>query len=436
MPFSRLFALLVFLGVVPIYIASFFGWAVYVFIIYNALLAALLIVDFMITPGAKAFEVTRVCDEKFSLGIENHILIKVRNRSAYKVLFLVRDDIPPYLKLCRNFSIISARPFAESEGGYSIIPEKRGEFKFGNIYLKCSGVLKLCSKTLEYDQRRSYKVYPNLRDLRKYSIAAISKSHFLYGTKKAKGYGIGSEFESLREYNDGDDYRKINWMATARAGKFIVNNYEPEKNQQIFIMLDSSRVMNSEINYIKKLDYSINASFLLAEIATKKGDNTGLIVFDNEVRRFIKPGKGSSHFNLIAENLYNVEENLVTADYKGALMYLNKNQMRRSLLCIFTELFNVEEASLLVSSLKSVAKNHVPLIITIKDMRLYEIMKDDIKNTNDVFVKAAAMKLIQERERIQKLFFDSGIACLDVPPDKLSIELVNKYLNMKSMMQI
>ena len=240
------------------------------------------------------------------------------------------------------------------------MPQKRGEYTFGKIHIRYNGVLRLCSKKGVYDITKSYKVYPNIKDLSRYGLAAIKKSQLIQGIKKFKAYGTGTEFESLKEYAEGDDYRKINWLASARSNKLIVNTYEPEKNQQVMIMLDSSRVMNSEINYIKKLDYSINAAFLLADVVIKKGDNVGVMVFDSQVKRYIKPGKGLGHFQLLAENLYNVEENFVSADYKGALTYLNQNQNRRCLICIFTELFSVDEALTLSSALKNIAVSCSP----------------------------------------------------------------------------
>ncbi|MCR4435546.1 MAG: DUF58 domain-containing protein [Clostridiales bacterium] len=436
MPFSRLFVILVLAGVVPVLAAGMLGAAFYAFILYNGILILLLAVDWIITPGGKAFEVLRECDEKLSLGCDNKIVIKVRNNSDYSFNLELRDTVPLFFKVNNSTVKIKAIPHHEIDGRYSVIPEKRGEFIFGNVYCRYAGLLSLCRKRAEFELEHTCKVYPNLKDMRRFRLAALKKSQLLYGVKKTKAYGEGTEFESLREYSQGDDYRKINWMATARANKPIVNTYTPEKNQQVFILLDSSRVMNSEINSIKKLDYSINSSFLLAEVAVKNGDNTGLMVFDSDVRRFIKPGKGMGHFRLIAENLYNVEENLVTADYKGALVYLNQRQKRRSLLCIFTELFNAEEALRLAEALKSLARHHLPLVITIKDMRLYELAEKELKEAEDIFLKAAALKLLEEREKIAGIFRKSGIPSMDVPPDKLSIEVVNKYLTMKSTLQL
>ncbi|TYQ18310.1 UNVERIFIED_CONTAM: uncharacterized protein (DUF58 family) [Acetivibrio alkalicellulosi] len=436
MHFSRLFSLLILAGVVPIFIGAITGLHFYIFIIYNVFLITLLIIDHVITPKKKDFEVERICDEKLSMGAENEISINIRNNSNYKIDIEALDEIPQYIEFEKKVVKIKVHPHYDAEGKYIVIPQKRGEFLFGSIHIRYNGVLKLCSKKYKYDAIKKYKVYPNLKDLTKYGLAAIKKSQLMQGIKKIKSYGLGTEFESLREYNTGDDYRKINWLATARANKFIINTYEPEKNQQIMIMLDSSRVMNSEIKYIKKLDYSINAAFLLADVAIKKGDNVGVLVFDSSVKRYVKPGKGMGQFQLLAENLYNVEENFVSADYNGALRYLNQNQKRRSLLCIFTELFNTSEAFELSSALKNIAKHHIPIVITIKDMRLYEWEQSEVKTTNDIFLKAAAIKMVKEREQIMKVFHDSGIGVIDVPPDKLSIEVVNKYLQMKSMMQI
>ncbi|NLD49644.1 MAG: DUF58 domain-containing protein [Clostridiaceae bacterium] len=436
MPFSKLFTILLAVGTIPILIASLIGLEFYMFIIYNILLVVLFIIDLRITPGKEELEVSRICDNKLSMGTENDIIISIRNNSNYYLDIEALDEIPQFMKTKRSIVKFRAVPHYDTEGRYVVIPEKRGEFTFGKIHVGYRGILRLCHKTGKYDLEERYKVYPNLKDLSRYGLAAIKRNQLIQGVKRVRNYGAGTEFESLKEYNEGDDYRKVNWLATARANKLIVNTYEPEKNQQVMIMLDSSRVMNSEIDFIKKLDYAINSSFLLADIAIKKGDNVGVMVFDSSVKRYIKPGKGVGQFQLIAENLYNVEENFVSADYAGALTYLNQYQNRRSLLCIFTELFNADEAIQLSLALKNIAKSHVPLVITIKDMRIYQISESRIKETKDIFLKTASMKLIEEREKIQKIFNESGIAVVDVPPDKLSVEVVNKYLAMKSMLQL
>ncbi len=436
MPFSKTFAGFIILGIIPIVLGAFFGLSFYIFIVYNLILSGLLFIDFIITPGADKLEIRRECDRKLSMGSENIIKIIVRNKGSHVLHIEARDEVPSYMDVMGGTIRIKSVPHYENSGSYTVVPQKRGEYAFGDIHIRYRGVLKLCMKYVRFNTKESLKVFPNLKDLKRYSFASLRKNLVLIGNKKMKTYGIGTEFESLREYSEGDDYRKVNWLATARSSKLIVNNYEPERNQQVYIMLDSSRVMNTEINYIKKLDYAINSAFLLAEIAGKKGDNIGLLVFDKDVKRFVKSSKGMTHFSTIADNLYNVEENFVTADYDNALFHLCKYQRRRSLLCIFTDLFNSQEALALVKALKTTGRNHIPLVITIKDMRVYEMAANKISTVTDIYDKCAAVKEIDEREKIQRIFESAGIASIDIPPDKLSMEVVNKYLNMKAMMQL
>ncbi len=436
MPFTSKFSLLVLLGVVPVLLASFIGYAAIAFILYNLILIILLLWDYFKTPAAKTIEASRECEEKFSLGAENTVVIKIRNNSDYALPVTIKDEIPLFFNIKKEELSVNVPAHQEACASYVVVPLKRGQFRFGNVYVKYTGLLGLCSKLCKISLEHDYKVYPNIKDLRRFTLSAIRKAQLLQGEKKIRTYGSGTEFESLREYTEGDDYRKINWPATARSDKLIINSYEPQRNQQIFVMVDSSRVMNSEINYIKKLDYAVNSAFLLADFAIRKGDNAGLLVFDSEVKRFVKPGKGMAHFQLIAENLYNIEENLVSADFEGALLYLGRNHKRRSLLCIFTELFNQEEAMQLVKALKSAARNHLPLVITIKDTRIEETADKDIKDSEDIFLKSAAIQLVSERKKIRQILVSNGIACMDIPPDKLSIEVLNRYITMKSMMQI
>lgn len=435
MSVSRLTVFLFFVGVVFIFIGGLFDIAGYVFLAYNLVLLLLVVIDYKITPGKKSIEVIRECDKKFSLGVENNISLCIKNRSSSKIKVKVADEIPEYIESSDLNMEIIVNGFSDAKASYYVIPRKRGEYIFGNVHVKYSGILKLCSKYYRCESTESYKVYPNMRDLSRVDFRDLKKALVVDGVLRNKVYGIGTEFESLREYNIDDDYRKLNWMATARSNKLIVNNYDPEKNQHIYILMDSSRVMNSEINYIKKLDYAINASLMLAEFALKKGDLTGLLVFDSEIRRHVKPNKGIKHFQSIADSLYNIKEEFVSADYNMAMSYLYKNQRKRGLLCIFTELTNIEETKKIIKALKVYSAGYSPLVITIKDTGLNKILTKNIKDSDDVFDKIAADKFVQERQKMKKMLSASNIPCIDVEPDKLSIAIINKYLGMKSSMK-
>jgi uncharacterized protein (DUF58 family) len=431
MPFSNRFVILLFTGIIPIVLGEILGLSLIAFILYNLTICILLIVDLVITPSVIELEAKRVCDEKFSLGVDNTVVISIRNNGKKLIKAFVKDEVPFFLDTKGLPLQLTIPPHQESEVNYTIMPKKRGEYSLGWIHIKYNGVMGLCQKYGKIDNTKRHKVYPNLKDLSRNDFRNVNKNLLLSGPKRVKIFGLGTEFESLREYNNGDEYRRINWLATARVNKLIVNNYEPEKNQQIFILIDSGRVMNSELYNIKKLDYVINASLMLVDAALKRGDNTGIMVFDDKIRRFIKPGKGQLQFQLIADNLYNIEENLVSSDYMLAMKYLSTNQKRRALVCIFTEFFTRDEALKLKKSINTYLKHHLPLIISIKDLRIQNTSFKDIENEDDIYNKGAAIKFMEEREAIKKIFRDSNMACIDVPPDKLSVEVVNRYIYMK-----
>lgn len=443
MPIGKRFIYSILFGTLLILVGYLFNISVEVFIAYNLILFSVFVLDLLITPSKNDFEVNRICEEKFSLGCENKVSIKVRNNSRHKVNLILKDDIPNFFiyKIVKENEFIldenrilenTVMPNEEGVFEYFLIPEKRGEFKFGNINIKFSGVIGLCQKQFKFDSSFIYKVYPNLKDLSKHTLANVKKNLILSGNKKIKSFYGGNEFESLSEYSYGDDFRKINWTATARNNRLIVNLYQPEKNQDVYIMVDCSRGMNSEINYIKKLDYSLNASTLLADLVLKNDDRIGLLVFDNKIRKFVKAGKGIGQFNLLIENMYNVSENLVSSSYWDAFLYFNKNQHKRSLICLFTQLDNVEETKHLLKSIKAYLNNHKILIISIKDLRIYESLDKPLNNEEDIYIKSSSIKLIDEERKIENLLRHSGVELINIPPDKLSLEVVNQYLIMKA----
>jgi uncharacterized protein (DUF58 family) len=322
-------------------------------------------------------------------------------------------------------------PHGEATFIYKITPLKRGEFTFDKIHIHYPGLLGFCKKKSIISLLEKYKVYPNMKALSQYTLNSLSKNLFIQGLKKTRTVSSGGEFEALREYTPGDDVRKINWSATARSNSLIVNTYTPEKNQHIYAFIDSSRVMNSEINDIKKLDYAINSAFLLSDYIIRAGDNIGLMVFDSKVRKYLPPGKGPAQFDLIADDLYNVEAPENSASYTDAIQFFNSKQKRRSLIFIFTELFNKDEALRFAQAIRSQLSKHIVFTITIKDPRLEEMANLEATTTRDLFVKSAAVKVLEERKKIKAVLSSAGILNSDISPDKLSLEVVGRYIDIK-----
>jgi len=422
------------IGAVVVFFAGIGGdvWAVVAFTLQLLILISLFVLDVISSPSPKKINVERIMETKLSLAALNKVEIIVRNGSNHKLKIYVTDDIPFHFtnNLPMEPGFIS--PHGQLSYFYEITPLKRGEFLFPAIHIEYNGIYGFCVRKKTFHTENTYKVYPNMKALSDYRLSSLSRNMFFQGIKRIRQASFEGEFDSLRDYSEGDSYKHINWRATAHNNKLIVNTYMPEKNQFINIMLDSSRVMNSEINNIKKLDYAINASFLLADYCINGGDNVGLLVFDRQVRRFLYPGKGPAQFENIAENLYNVNDTETSADYITAMSAIANKQRRRSLIFIFTELFNSDEAVRFADSVKKFLCNHIVYAITINDPRLTKYASLTPNNIDEIYLKSAAVKMLSERNKIKAVLNSAGIMNTDADPDKLSIEAVSKYVEIKS----
>lgn len=429
---SRKFVLLVLAGVIPASLSLIPGVGIYAVLVYNLLLAVLLAVDFYISPKPGEFRFSRKMEKIMSLSVWNRIDIFIENPVGNTFRIKLRDSVPESFITDKEVMDFKIGPREVKNICYSVKPAKRGEYVFPDLYVRITGVLGLCvfSGTVEISD--SVKVYPNLRDLRNNHLLIAQRNRLLAGLKKIRSLGVGTEFESVREYIPGDDFRYINWNVTARTGQIYTNHYEPERNQYVYILLDTSRVMNEEISETTKLDYAVNAAFIVAETVIDCGDNIGLMAFDSEIRRFVSAGKGAGHFLRLADSMYNVQTTENYADYRKVFSALQKEQNRQSLVLLFTDPFNFEHAMDIVKSWRTCAPGHKVMVLCIKNPLLHYEAEKKITVNEDIFTKSAALKLIDDRMRTFSVLERSGIHVIESAPDRFTVNAVNSYIAMKT----
>ncbi len=421
-------------GMIPLIILGFINnqFALVFFLLYNLILIGLLSTDRILTPKESVLIIERISDDKLYFKDMNKIEFKVKNIYEKPLKIEIKDDFPSL-----HFNIHSSELFKTVQPGqeeifsYELIPSKRGSYVFQNIYLRYHGILGLCKKYAVIERPFEYKVYPNLKNISRYRLIVQKNRLLTAGNRKVSLRGMGTEFESLKEYVEGDDYRKINWMATARENKLIVNQYEAEKNQPVYILIDTGRSMSYSIRGYKKLDFSINAAIILSDIVNQKGDNSGLMIFNTEVSKIIPPGKGDSHRNEIMEALYHIEDTKLSSDYQGAFLELANRQKRRSIVFIFTDFETGEESKELIAAIPILSKRHVPVIITIENESLKTITLSDGNSLKDTYNKAMAEELLLNRKNIIRSLNQSGILCIESPAEDFAINTVNQYLLLK-----
>ena len=411
------------------------GIALVVFVFFNLLLFGFLLLDFLITPPASCLGVRREKDTNLYFKTENIVNFYVNNPSMYPLNIEAKEDGNRFFTITDAEALQNVvKPRSEQVFSYATIPSKRGSFLFRDIYLSSKGVLGLCKKYAKVNAPVEFKVYPNIKDLSKYRLM-VQKSRLLpSGEKKTPRIGLGMEFESLRPYVEGDDYRKINWAATAREMKPVVNTFQIERSQPVNILIDIGKPMSYSVKGYKKLDYAINAAIILADIVGIRGDKSGLMVFDSKVHSYVAPGQGAIHRSVLLETLYHVEDNRQIADFQGAFRKLCEKQKRRSLVFIFTDFEMLDEGQELIKNIAWLKRKHLPIVVFMKNEGLESIASiKDVrkKRTYGKVLKETAVEFLGERKHIYRNLSAMGIPNVESPAEDFALTAVNNYIRLR-----
>ncbi len=429
------FVVLLALGALPLLLVGFAPWMLAVVLAYNAGLAACTLADFLAAPRPEtALTLTRTVDEKLSLGVANPVTVTAQNKSPLALRLRVRDLPPPTFDLdsaVERTLILPSDPRPVSFT-YQTTPPAKGDFAFGDLYFRYPGRLGLIERQGVIRAEQTIKVYPNLVETAKYELLARRGRLMQLGIRAAKVRGGGSEFESLREYVPGDEYKKIDWSATARRGKLISRQYEAERSQNIILMLDTGRNMLQAIQKMAKLDYVVNTALMLAYVAAAGDDKVGLMAFDAEVRAYLPPAKSKAQVYGILESLYNLNARMVETDYKAAFQNLSTRWRRRSLIVLFSDLVDPDSSAQILDAVPMLSDSHRVVCVTVSDPNILAAANSIPEDSAGVYQKAVAVQVLQERRAAISVLKRRGVWTVDSPPEDLSADLINHYLDLKA----
>ena len=430
--FTTRFFILLAAGIVLLSLGWFSRAALYLVIAYDVLLIVLAAVDYFISERAKDFQIERAMDERFAMGAENEVAIKVRNRTRRLVKFLVKDEYPSQMELLKpRLASLTVPNNRSRTWKYELLPTARGRYAFGKTALRFQSKLGLLWKQYSYPTEAEVKVYPNIREAKKNELYAHRNRRPDPGIRRMNLRGQGREFESLREFVTGDEIRHISWAATARRGKVITRQYTIERSQNIVILLDTGRLMTARIGKLSKLDHAINAALSIAYVAATGGDNVGLLAFSRKVIDYLPPKRGRDQLNRVLESLYHLEPQLIEPSYARAFNFFSANCKRRSLVIILTDLVDRDASAELLTHTSMLIPRHLPLIVTIGDTDLRELVRSKPHTAAEVYQQSVAEEILRQREEALSRIRHAGGLALDVPARELSISLVNKYLEVK-----
>ena len=393
---------------------------------------ALLVDAILLYSMRKGVEAQRHLPDRLSNGDDNKISITLFNRYPYAAHCIVIDELPFQFQQHdwqRNIQLSSSEKGAIT---YYLKPVKRGLYDFGAINVFVVGPLKLAQRRYWFAEHKKIKVYPSYLQMKRYQLLAIGNRLAEAGTKKVRRLGHSMEFEQIKEYVRGDDYRTINWKATARHGNLMMNSYTDERSQQIFCLINKSRIMKMPLRGMTLLDYAINASLVLQNTALQKQDKAGLITFSETVDTFIAADKKPAQLNLILEALYAQQTRFLEPDLEKLFSVVRNRITQRSLLVLFTNFETVESLQRDLPLLKRLAHYHLLMVVFFENTELQNLIEKSAETTEEIYIKTIAQKYQHEKKRMVKELQQIGIIAVLTPPEKLTIAALNKYLEIKN----
>lgn len=409
------------------------------FVIGSALLVGLVIAtlaDTALLYHRKGLEAQRQLTERMSNGDDNKITIELSNKYDFRISCTVIDELPFQFQEHNWKRVLSVEGQTDTVLEYIVRPQERGEYDFGNINIYVEGPLRIVRRRYTFRQGKKIKVYPSYIQMRRYQLMAVGANFQQSGVKRMRKLGHSMEFEQIKEYVRGDDYRTINWKATARHGDLMVNNFTDERSQQIYCVINKGRVMKMPFEGLTLLDYSINAALVLCSVALQRQDRAGLITFAQHLDAFIPADKKPTQINQVLETLYKQQTNFLEPDFEKLFSAVRNRIAHRSLLVLFTNFESMESLERELPSLKRLAHYHLLMVVFFENTELKQVAESKIKTTEDIYIKTIAEKYRYEKQLMARELQRHGIISVLTTPQKLTINSLNKYLELKQRQSI
>ena len=378
-------------------------------------------------PSAK-----RLMADRFSNGDENKVEIQAKNNMAFVVDMEIIDELPVQFQK-RDWKLSHRFKAGEQKNIlYKLRPVERGEYDFGRIILYVKSLLGLLKRRHNIEAEQTAPVYPSFFQMRKYELLSQTSIQTEHGNKRMRKIGHSMEFEQIKEYVRGDDIRSVNWKATARKGSLMVNNYTDEKSQQVYCVIDKGRLMKMPFGGLTLLDYAINSSLVLANVCLQKQDRVGLMTFANKMGSLLAADRKPIQRENILQLLYNQETAFLESDYEMLYMQIRNRIKHRSLIVLYTNFESLSGLNRQLNYLRSIAKHHLLMVVFFENTELHTLSHLDAKNVEEVYIKTIAEKFEFEKRLIVKELKKHGILSVLTAPEQLTINAVNKYLELKA----
>ncbi len=380
----------------------------------------------------RGFSAKRILAQKLSNSDENRISVLLRNNYPFKVFVEVIDEVPFQLQK-RDFNYKKQLDTAQKYTfDYVITPTERGEYQFGKLNVFVSSILRIFSRRYSFPLETTTKVYPSYIQMKKYDFLATHNNLKNFGLKKIRKIGHTMEFDHIKSYTPGDDVRTINWKATAKKASLMVNQYQDEKSQPIYSIIDLGRVMKMPFQRLKLLDYAINSTLAFSNIALLKNDKAGMITFSKKVQKIVPASNKKTNLSVINEELYNIDTDFSDSDFGVLYATIKRKIPQRSLLILFTNFEHISALKRQLPYLKALAASHLFVTVFFENTELDTLINNKAEDLQQIYHKTIAEKYAYEKRLMVKELEKNRLNAILTKPQNLTVNVINKYLEFKA----
>jgi uncharacterized protein (DUF58 family) len=435
--FGDRFFMLLFVGLVWLGPAFFDVRFVYAMLLWDAFVLVMWLIDLLQMPRPEQLLVRRTWRAAAALSIDSEVAMTLENSSSRSsVQAKLIDTVPANLRTEPPLVSIRARARGENSATYHIRPIQRGDAKLGDCYIRYQSVFRIAERWVRAPLEQTVRIYPDLDDAKRHSMYLLRSRQIVLEKRHTRIRGVGREFESLREYHEGDEYRDICWTAAARRAKLVTRVYQMERSQTVWIVIDSGRLMRARVGEFSKLDAAVNSALSLAQVALYSGDRVGLIAYGRGIRQQLPAAKGSAHLRQLIEGLAMVREEGAEADHLQMAGRLLTDQKRRSLIVWLTDLAETAMTPEVIEAASMMMPRHLVLFVVIGQPDLGELAAMRPKSESEMYRVAAAQEMVHRRELLLARLRERGALAMEVSSGSVSPILVNSYLQIKERNQL
>jgi uncharacterized protein (DUF58 family) len=403
---------------------------------WDALLLAACVVDWLRLPKPKQLVLERKWSAPAALSVPGKVELLLSNSGQAKVFAQIADEAPGALRNEIPQVELVAPPGGTASTSYTVVPAVRGNTGMGDAYVRYQTPLHLAERWTRAALAQAVRVYPNLAEAKRHTIYLVRSRQIEMEKRRTRIKGMGREFESLRDFRQGDEFRNICWSATARRGKLVSKTFQVERSQTVWLVVDCGRLMRTRVAGLSKLDYAVNACLCLAEVALYSGDRVGLLAYGRGLQQRILPGRGNVHLRQLLEQLVDVREEATEADHLRAVSVLLSTQKRRSLVVWLTDLAETAMTPEVVDAAMRLSPQHLVLLAVLGQPDLSAAAEAEPIDAGAMYQAAAAQEVMHRREVLLAKVRERGALTIEVTSAALSSAVVNSYLDIKQRNQL